>query len=72
MKFLKTILLAVFLISALSIHSQAKDDLPLAELLPDTSTTGTCQGFGPQTPRDIDNVTGNNKRIFALAPEHKK
>lgn len=27
-----------------------------------------CVGFGPQTPRDIDNLTGDNKRIFTLAP----
>ncbi len=29
-----------------------------------------CEGFGPQTPRDIDNVAGENKRLFALAPSH--
>jgi hypothetical protein len=27
-----------------------------------------CQGFGPQTPRDISSVTGANKRVFTLAP----
>jgi len=27
-----------------------------------------CEGFGPQTPRDIDNLTGTNKRIFEIAP----
>jgi len=27
-----------------------------------------CEGFGPQTPRDIDNLDGENKRIFSLAP----
>lgn len=27
-----------------------------------------CTGFGPQTPRDIDSLAGNNKRVFALAP----
>ncbi len=27
-----------------------------------------CEGFGPQTPRDIDNLAGTNKRIFTLAP----
>lgn len=30
-----------------------------------------CVGYGPQTPRDIDNVTGENKRLFSLAPESK-
>lgn len=27
-----------------------------------------CKGFGPQTPRDIDSLNGDNKRIFSLAP----
>ena len=27
-----------------------------------------CQGYGPQTPRDISNVAGTNQRIFTLAP----
>lgn len=27
-----------------------------------------CQGFGPQTPRDISNVAGDNKRMFSPAP----
>lgn len=31
-----------------------------------------CVGFGPQTPRDIDNKTGENKRIFSLAPSHQE
>ena len=27
-----------------------------------------CEGYGPQTPRDIDQLEGTNKRIFSLAP----
>ncbi len=27
-----------------------------------------CEGYGPQTPRDIDNLAGENKRVFSLAP----
>ena len=27
-----------------------------------------CTGFGPQTPRDIDSKTGNNKQLFSVAP----
>ena len=26
-----------------------------------------CVGYGPQTPRDIDNKIGENKRIFSLS-----
>jgi len=32
----------------------------------------TCSGFGPQTPRDIDNVVGENTQLFSLAPSSKK
>ncbi|WP_353506886.1 delta-class carbonic anhydrase [Aliiglaciecola sp. LCG003] len=28
------------------------------------------KGFGPQSPRDIDAVSGNNKRIFSAAPDY--
>jgi hypothetical protein len=31
-----------------------------------TQTKG--KGFGPQSPRDIDSKTGDNKRIFSLSP----
>ncbi|GAA0339902.1 hypothetical protein GCM10009092_00490 [Bowmanella denitrificans] len=27
-----------------------------------------CQGFGPQAPRDIDQLAGENQRVFSLAP----
>ncbi|QKK03329.1 MAG: hypothetical protein HND55_12080 [Pseudomonadota bacterium] len=27
-------------------------------------------GFGPQSPRDIDSVAGNNARVFSLAPAY--
>lgn len=30
---------------------------------------GGCDGAGPQTPRDIDNLSGENKRIFSIAPK---
>ena len=29
-----------------------------------------CIGYGPQTPRDIDNLSGNNARSFSLAPDY--
>ena len=29
-----------------------------------------CEGFGPQTPRDIDAKAGTNDRIFSLAPSY--
>ncbi len=36
------------------------------------TSTKICEGFGPQTPRDIDSVEGVNQRYFALAPSYKK
>lgn len=32
------------------------------------TAAGLCQGFGPQTPRDISSVTGTNPQVFPLAP----
>ncbi len=29
-----------------------------------------CQGYGPQIPRDIDNLAGSNQHSFALAPDY--
>ena len=31
-----------------------------------------CEGYGPQTPRDIDSPAGENKRIFSIAPSYKE
>jgi hypothetical protein len=31
-----------------------------------------CVGFGPQTPRDIDSMGGENKRVFTMAPSSKE
>lgn len=30
-----------------------------------------CEGFGPQTPRDIDNKAGENEQSFTLAPKYQ-
>jgi len=37
-----------------------------------SSIAGSCDGAGPQTPRDIDNIVGENKRIFSLAPSYQE
>lgn len=31
-----------------------------------------CDGFGPQTPRDIDSKRGDNPQLFAMAPKHQE
>jgi len=37
-----------------------------------SASTAICSGFGPQTPRDIDNVKGENNRTFSMAPDNKQ
>jgi Delta carbonic anhydrase len=32
------------------------------------SADAICQGYGPQTPRDVSSRTGSNARLFAMAP----
>lgn len=32
----------------------------------------SCGSFGPQTPRDIDQLAGTNKRAFSLAPAYSE
>lgn len=50
----------------------------VAESVPDQKQAGTepagniCSGFGPQTPRDIDNKLGENPRRFSLAPSYRE
>ena len=34
----------------------------------DSMSDKACVGFGPQTPRDIDSLGGENKRSFTMAP----
>jgi len=35
------------------------------------SKAEACGGYGPQTPRDIDSLHGENKRAFSLAPDYE-
>ncbi|MGD8952726.1 MAG: delta-class carbonic anhydrase [Desulfobacterales bacterium] len=34
------------------------------------SASDVCMGYGPQTPRDIDNPAGENKSIISMAPNY--
>ena len=34
-------------------------------------TLAEFRSFGPQAPRDIDNINGHNNRLFGAAPEFK-
>ena len=46
--------------------------LALASFLVSTSVEASdlCTGYGPQTPRDIDNRAGENKSRFSMAPSY--
>jgi len=35
-------------------------------------STSSCVGYGPQAPRDIDNLAGENKTTFAKAPAYNE
>jgi len=62
--FTKTSYASGFLALCLSININAEDVT--------TSVNGEiCEGFGPQTPRNIDEPRGENKRIFSLAPKYQ-
>lgn len=53
-----------FLLTILFVASTLADD--------HSKTEQSCQGFGPQTPRDIDQLSGTNKRTFSLAPAYSE
>ena len=62
----RNVIMALFL-GVLSANSMASDN----EHHGDTNGA-ICKGFGPQTPRDIDETSGKNKRLFAAASSYKK
>lgn len=55
--------------SALLLSSLVISGSAIAAQHEDVATKGeVCEGFGPQTPRDIDSVAGTNSVKFNLAP----
>ncbi len=66
MKFKKSNFYIMLVTAFLSANNMA------GERSQDTSNGAACEGYGPQAPRDIENVTGTNERIFSLAPSYKK
>ncbi len=46
------------------------DDSVIAEQKANLAKNTQGKGFGPQSPRDIDSVTGDNNRVFITAPEY--
>lgn len=66
----KTVLLSsiTFAISALFSAQALSDNLSEQRQALAENTQG--KGFGPQSPRDIDNLNGKNERSFGLAPAY--
>lgn len=56
-------------IAATDSASTVSDDV-IAEQRATLAKTTNGAGFGPQSPRDIDTLTGENPRQFAMAPAH--
>jgi len=50
-------------------HGKASDEVVAGQRATLAKTTMDA-GFGPQSPRDIDSVTGNNSRAFEAAPAY--
>jgi len=53
-------------------HHKAVSDKVIAEQRKALAENTKGKGFGPQAPRDIDAVDGNNQRIFSEAPAFTK
>jgi len=49
-------------------HHKVVSDKVIAEQRHQLAENTEGKGFGPQAPRDIDSVKGNNARIFSAAP----
>jgi len=53
-------------------HHGAASDETIAEQRAELAKNTDGKGFGPQSPRDIDAVAGNNARAFNAAPAYTK
>ena len=59
------------IVSAHSDHQHASDnEIKAQRTMLAKNTDG--KGFGPQSPRDIDSIKGNNFRTFSTAPDYTK
>ncbi len=74
----KEVIIALAAATLLPMHASAKEnghdvhgavsDTVISEQRAMLATNTKGKGFGPQSPRDIDAVTGNNPRSFNAAP----
>lgn len=75
----KRLMLCLGMTAVLPLHSFAQDDEAgaavsdevIAEQRRDLAENTAGEGFGPQSPRDIDDPAGTNPVVFSPAPSHK-
>ena len=60
-------LVLVFSVAAIA-SDHGHNDHGLSSSGHEMAVGAVCEGYGPQTPRDIDNKSGQNKVSFAFAP----
>ena len=68
---LSTLTVATLALVLISTHSIASDNEHGTEHHAAAVVGPACDGFGPQTPRDIDSVAGENKRQFSVSSSYK-
>ncbi|WP_087023951.1 delta-class carbonic anhydrase [Thaumasiovibrio subtropicus] len=78
----KILVTSLFCVTALPSHAstdshlsqtqQAVSDHVIGEQRQQLEINTQGQGFGPQSPRDIDSIDGSNTVKFALSPEYQK
>lgn len=62
---IKQHLCLVIMLGLFSVSSMANDQTQDIK-----ASNKACEGYGPQTPRDIDSAIGTNKQTFSLAPSY--
>lgn len=68
MKLLVASFIFVSSTSAFAAYDKSVDESVIAAHREALAKNTENKGFGPQSPRDIDNLNGNNQRLFGLAP----
>ncbi|EGU30740.1 hypothetical protein VIBRN418_16938 [Vibrio sp. N418] len=69
----KLLITSLTIISAApTVFADTVDDYVIAEQRAALQENTQGKGFGPQSPRDIDSLTGKNQRVFNTAPAASK
>lgn len=63
---------SIIAIVMLSANAMAREEVQEHGHEGDAVSMEACVGFGPQTPRDIDSLNGENKVVFTKAPPYQQ